>query len=137
MFTRRLDPARGGTPRLSPGEELLFIDMIPSLRMVAKGKMSAGDDEGAEGDMEEVMGRSSSEVEPMEEDANDSTDEEESLINRQTALLSLDVLARVLGRRHQDAFMGVLDDVTSIVAREGSDSMPGMCVDRRRANASM
>lgn len=49
----------------------------------------------------------------------------ESAVNRQTALLSLDVLARVLGRRHQGAFVGVLDDVTEIVAGEGPGALPG------------
>ena len=49
----------------------------------------------------------------------------ENAVNRQTALLSLDVLARVLGRRHQDAFIGVLDDVTHIVAGEGPGALPG------------
>ena len=64
--------------------------------------------------------------------ATDAMDEEkgegamvESAVNRQTALLSLDVLARVLGRRHQDAFVGVLDDVTEIVAGEGPGALPG------------
>lgn len=64
--------------------------------------------------------------------ATDAMDEEkgegamvESAVNRQTALLSLDVLARVLGRRHQDAFVGVLDDVTEIVAGEGPGALLG------------
>lgn len=49
----------------------------------------------------------------------------ESAGNRQTALLSLDVLARVLGRRHQGAFVGVLDDVTEMVTGEGPGALPG------------
>lgn len=49
----------------------------------------------------------------------------ESAVNRQTALLSLDVLARVLGRRHQGAFEGVLGDVTEIVAGVGPGALPG------------
>lgn len=60
----------------------------------------------------------------MEEDTQ-KIDMVESAVNRQTALLSLDVLARVLGRRHQDAFVGVLDDVTEIVAGKGPGALPG------------
>lgn len=58
-------------------------------------------------------------------DDEDEDDVGESAVNRQTALLSLNVLARVLGRRHQGAFMGVLDDVTQIVAGEGPGALPG------------
>ncbi len=56
----------------------------------------------------------------------DDADEDmgESAVNRQTALLSLNVLARVLGRRHQGAFVGVLDDVTQIVAGDGPGALP-------------
>ncbi|CAM9674824.1 unnamed protein product [Hapterophycus canaliculatus] len=50
----------------------------------------------------------------------------ESAVNRQTALLSLDVLARVLGRRYQAAFVGVLDDVTDIVAGVGTGALPAV-----------
>ena len=123
MFTRRLDPAAAGgaAPRLSPGEEYLFVEMVPSLRMVAMGRStrspSSGDNSDMESDpnLEEVMGPSTNEEEA----------EEESAVNRQTALLSLDVLARVLGRRHQAAFVGVVDDVTEIVAGVGPASLPG------------
>lgn len=46
MFTGRLDPECGGAPRLSRGEESLFVEMVPSLRLVAMGKksLSIGDD---------------------------------------------------------------------------------------------
>ena len=59
MFTRRLDPA-GGAQRLAPDEEILFVDMIPSLRSVAMGKKAGGslsaaeDDDDMETGMEEV-----------------------------------------------------------------------------------
>lgn len=123
MFTRRLDPAAAGgaAPRLSPGEEYLFVEMVPSLRMVAMGRStrnpSSGDNSDMESDpnLEEVMGPSTNEEEAGEESA----------VNRQTALLSLDVLARVIGRRHQAAFVGVVDDVTEIVAGVGPASLPG------------
>lgn len=69
----------------------------------------------------QVMGPSSDD---MDEDEGED-DMKESAVNRQTALLSLDVLARVLGRRHQGAFVGVLDDVTVIVAGEGPGALPG------------
>lgn len=57
MFTRRLDP-EGGTLRLTPGEESLFVDMVPSLRSVAMGKKAtdaslAPEDE-LDGGLEEV-----------------------------------------------------------------------------------
>lgn len=68
-----------------------------------------------------VMGRSSGAMD--EDDGED--DMTESAVNRQTALLSLDVLARVTGRRHKGAFVGVLDDVTEIVAGKGSGALPG------------
>lgn len=43
MITRRLDPATdGGAQRLAPGEESLFVDMVPSLRSVAMGKKAGG-----------------------------------------------------------------------------------------------
>lgn len=62
-------------------------------------------------------------------DEDDDTEQDaamkESAVNRQTALLSLDVLARVLGRRHQTAFVGVLDDVTDIAAGVGPGALPG------------
>lgn len=114
MFTRRLDPASGGGPSLSPGEESLFVDMVPSLRVVATGKTLAVDSD-ADDDvaMEGSLGESAGGL------------DEESAVNRQTALLSLDVLARVLGRRHQVVFAGVLDDVTEIVAGDGSVAMSG------------
>lgn len=67
----------------------------------------------------QVMGPSS---DAMDEDEDDM---KESAVNRQTALLSLDVLARVLGRRHQGAFIGVLDNVTEIVAGKGPAALPG------------
>ena len=126
MFTRRLDPAAGAAaPRLSPGEESLFVEMVPSLRMVAMGRSTrspsggAGDNSEMDSDptLEEVMGPS------MDEDEEETG--EESAVNRQTALLSLDVLARVLGRRHQAAFVGVVDDVTEIVAGVGPAALPG------------
>lgn len=41
MFTQRLDPD-GGALRLTPGEESLFVDMVPSLRLVAMGKKATG-----------------------------------------------------------------------------------------------
>lgn len=123
MFTRRLDPASGGTaPSLSPGEEYLFVEMVPSLRMVAMGKSTRGAEETSESDpdpnanLEEVMGPSSNE---------EAEEGEESAVNRQTALLSLDVLARVLGRRHKDAFVGVVEDVTEIVAGTSPAALPG------------
>lgn len=73
----------------------------------------------------QVMGPSSrAAADPMDEDEGEG-DMVESAVNRQTALLSLDVLARVLGRRHQGAFVGVLDDVTEIVAGEGTGALPG------------
>lgn len=49
----------------------------------------------------------------------------ESVVNRQTAMLSMDVLARVLGRKYQSAFVGVLDDVTQIVTGTGPGTLPG------------
>lgn len=55
-------------------------------------------------------------------------EKKERAVNRQTALLSLDVLARVLGKQHQGAFVGVLDDVTEIVAGEEPSALPGACV---------
>lgn len=113
MFTRRLDPASGGSPSLFPGEESLFIDMVPSLRLVATGKSHVVDSD----DENVVMGGGRA--------ASDGRGDEESPVNRQTALLSLDVLARVLGRRHQLVFMGVLDDVTEIVAGDVSGDVPG------------
>ncbi|CAM9975544.1 unnamed protein product [Ectocarpus sp. 13 AM-2016] len=61
----------------------------------------------------------------MEQDS-ELTGMKESAVNRQTALLSLDVLARVLGRRHQGAFEGVLDDVTEIVAGVGPGALPAV-----------
>lgn len=112
MFTRRLDPASGGAPSLSPGEESLFVDMVPSLRVVASGKTLAVDsdeDVAMEGSLDESGGGV----------------DEESDVNRQTALLSLDVLARVLGRRHQVVFTGVLDEVTEIVTGDGSGAISG------------
>ncbi|CAM9340670.1 unnamed protein product [Ectocarpus sp. 12 AP-2014] len=138
MFTRRLDPAEGGgsggAPRLSPGEENLFVEMVPSLRLVAMGKRSVGgagkdDDDMGEG-IEEVMGPSSPAEggggpDAMDQDS-DPNGMKESAVNRQTALLSLDVLARVLGRRHQGAFEGVLDDVTEIVAGVGPGALPAV-----------
>ncbi|CAM9381439.1 unnamed protein product [Ectocarpus fasciculatus] len=138
MFTRRLDPAEGGgsggAPRLSPGEESLFVEMVPSLRLVAMGKRSVGGTEGDDDDigegMEEVMGPSSpsggvGEPDAMDQDS-DADGMKESAVNRQTALLSLDVLARVLGRRHQGAFEGVLGDVTEIVAGAGPGALPAV-----------
>ncbi|CBJ49062.1 conserved unknown protein [Ectocarpus siliculosus] len=138
MFTRRLDPAEGGgsggAPRLSPGEESLFVEMVPSLRLVAMGKRSVGragedDDDIGEG-IEEVMGPSSPEGGEGGPDAMDQDRDEdgmkESAVNRQTALLSLDVLARVLGRRHQGAFEGVLGDVTEMVAGVGPGALPAV-----------
>lgn len=64
MFTRRLDPAEGGgsggAPRLSPGEQSLFVEMVPSLRLVAMGKRSVGvaeeDDDYMREGIEEVSG---------------------------------------------------------------------------------
>lgn len=51
MFTRRLDPATaGGAQRLAPGEEGLFVDMVPSLRSVAMGKKAGGSSPASEGD---------------------------------------------------------------------------------------
>lgn len=127
MFTRRLDPASGDVPRLSPGEEALFVDMIPSLRAVTLGMTSLSRSSSTP---EEKDGS----VEPMNDGDQEGSDsntrgdvEEESAVNRQTALLSLDVLARVLGRRHQLAFVGVLDDVTEIVAGKGPNALPGTC----------
>lgn len=128
MFTRRLDPAAAGgaAPRLSPGEESLFVEMVPSLRMVAMGRSTRSPSSGGDGgssdmesdsNLEEVMGPTTNEEEAGEESA----------VNRQTALLSLDVLARVLGRRHQAAFVGVVDDVTEIVAGVGPAALPGEC----------
>lgn len=70
------------------------------------------------------MGPSSGSADGMDEDKAEG-DMVESAVNRQTALLSLDVLARVLGRRHQGAFVGVLDDVTEIVAGGGPGALPG------------
>ncbi|CAM9439904.1 unnamed protein product [Ectocarpus sp. 6 AP-2014] len=137
MFTRRLDPAEGGgsggSPRLSPGEESLFVEMLPSLRLVAMGKRSVGgagedDDDMGEG-IEEVMGPSSpvggGGPDAMHQDR-DADGMKESAVNRQTALLSLDVLARVLGRRHQGAFEGVLGDVTEMVAGVGPGALPAV-----------
>ncbi|CAM9545090.1 unnamed protein product [Scytosiphon promiscuus] len=136
MFTRRLDPEGGAALRLSPGEEGLFVEMVPSLRLVAMGKNSSAvgadsDDDGdaaADARLEEVMGPSSSETDAMDQDGEnvEGTGMEESAVNRQTALLSLDVLARVLGRRHQAAFVGVLDDVTDIVAGVGPGALPAV-----------
>lgn len=203
MFTRRLDP-EGGTLRLTPGEESLFVDMVPSLRSVAMGKKATGaslapEDE-LDGGLEEVScfitlwaffrdraivlrvrwhfvccKRKALEVNniyntsetrssdtcalaifnvtyttryktamqhimsdhglmmhvfqvmgPSPDDMDEDEDGmKESAVNRQTALLSLDVLARVLGRRHQGAFIGVLDDVTEIVAGKGPAALPG------------
>lgn len=63
MFTQRLDPAGGGSrgaPRLAPGEESLFVEMVPSLRSVAVGKKAgqslpaAEEDEATEAGLEEV-----------------------------------------------------------------------------------
>lgn len=112
MFTRRLDTSGGDVMSLSPGEQSLFIDMVPSLRIVATGKMLP-----VESDEDVVMdsapGRSAE------------CPEKEVSINRQTALLCLNILARVMGRRHQVVFAGVLDDVTEIVARDGSSALPG------------
>ncbi|CAM9175365.1 unnamed protein product [Ectocarpus sp. 12 AP-2014] len=139
MFTRRLDPAEGGgsggAPRLSPGEESLFVEMVPSLRLIAMGKRSvggAGKDDGDMGEgIEEVMGPSSPAEgggggpDGMDQDS-DPNGMKESAVNRQTALLSLDVLARALGRRHQGAFEGVLDDVTEIVAGVGPGALPAV-----------
>lgn len=66
-----------------------------------------------------VMGSSYDAMDDSEEDV------EENVVNRQTALLSLDVLARVLGSRHQGAFVGVLDDLTEIVGGNGPGALPG------------
>eukprot|EP00903_Cladosiphon_okamuranus_P012984 g12116.t2 len=134
MFTQRLDPAGGGSGgalRLALGEESLFVEMVPSLRSVAMGKKAGGslsateEDEAVEAGLEEVMGPSAGVADAMDEEEGD-CDMAESAVNRQTALLSLDVLARVLGRRHQDAFVCVLDDVTEIVAGEGPSALPGV-----------
>lgn len=122
MFTHRLDPSGGGAPRLSPGEESLFVEMVPPLRRVAMG--GGSEIEGFEAGVEEVMGRSL-EAEAMEDGDEDDDKGEESAVNRQTAMLSLDVLARVLGKRHQAAFVGVLDDVTEMVAGDGPGALPG------------
>lgn len=77
----------------------------------------------------QVMGPSSPSGRGGPDDAMDQDSDaegmKESAVNRQTALLSLDVLARVLGRRHQVAFEGVLGDVTEIVAGVGSGALPG------------
>ncbi|CAM9117936.1 unnamed protein product [Choristocarpus tenellus] len=125
MFTRRLDPShqhdpssggvvKGGSAslaplRLSPEEEFLFLDMLPDTKRVAagRGRKVLGSTEGVnsfngDDDMSDVQGQM-----------------EESLLNRQTALLSLDVLARSLGRRHPKAFVSVLDVVTVIVEEGG------------------
>lgn len=59
MFTRRLDH-EGGALRLTPGEERLFVDMVPSLRSLAMGKKATGESWTAEeystkdGGLEEV-----------------------------------------------------------------------------------
>eukprot|EP00752_Nemacystus_decipiens_P002133 g2034.t1 len=131
MFTQRLDPAKGGSgvgPRLAPEEERLIVEMMPSLRSVAMGHKAGGSltatdqDEAMEAGLEEVMGPSDGAADAMDKEGEG--DMVESVVNRQTALLSLNVLAHVLGRRHQDAFVGVLDDVTEIVAGEGPGALP-------------
>lgn len=123
MFTRRLDPGGVNAPRLTAAEEALFVEMVPSLRSVATGVKSAPSESStAEEDeeLEEVMGRS-----PSAELMNTGEEMEESAVNRQTALLSLDVLARVLGKHHETAFVSVLSDVTGIVAGDGPGALPG------------
>lgn len=66
MFTQRLDPAGGGSGgalRLAPGEESLFVEMVPPLRSVAMGKKAVGslsateEDEAMEAGLEEVRAR--------------------------------------------------------------------------------
>ena len=133
MLTRRLDPAGRAAPRLSPAEETLFVEMVPSLRSVvtgvkssplswsSTGDSSVGDDDSAEG-LEEVMGQ-----QPMDEEmSSGERDATETSVNRQTALLTLDVLARVLGTRYQTEFVDVLADVTSIVAGDGPGALAGI-----------
>lgn len=122
MFTRRLDPGGVNFSRLTAGEEALFVEMVPSLRSVAAGVKSAPSESSSEDEgLEEVMGRPPS-ADMMDTDGQE---REESAVNRQTALLSLDVLARVLGKRHETAFIGVLKDVTGIVAGDGPGALPG------------
>lgn len=123
MFTRRLAPGGVKSRRLTAGEEALFVEMVPSLRSVATGAKSAPSESSTEEDeeLEEVMGRSPS----AELIDTDGKERKESAVNRQTALLSLDVLARVMGRRHETVFVGVLKDVTGIVAGDGPGALPG------------
>lgn len=63
-------------------------------------------------------------------DDDDEAGNEESNVNRQTAMLSLDVMARVMGRRHQSAFIGVLEDITDVVAGDGPGSLAGELSER-------
>lgn len=112
MFTARLDPDGRSKSRFSSGEEALLIDMLPPLSRVAIGRSRARSDEDA-----------------MDEDDDESGNGKENTLIRQTAMLSLDVLARVLGRRYQSAFMSVLDDMTEVIVAGEPGSPSGAFFD--------
>lgn len=113
MFSDRLLSSEGSVPmRIPPGEEALFIDMLPSLRRVMVGVREAKAVSGAEAP--DGVGWNADDVEV-----------EESDVNRQTAVLALDVLARVLGRGYESSFSKVLEDVTHVIAGTGPGALPG------------
>lgn len=112
MFSDRLLANEGSGPmRIPPGEEALFIDMLPSLRRVMVGvrRVQESSEAGAPGGVGSNVGN----------------EVDESDVNRQTAILALDVLARVLGRGHPSSFLKVLGDVTHMVAGTAPGALPG------------
>jgi U3 small nucleolar RNA-associated protein 10 len=91
-------------------DEILFMDMLTDLRRIVC----------------EGTPRSASlmEMPHTETESTSSTtfDTPQQTLNRQSALFSIDLLARQFGKRHKEDFMEVLTDVSSLLEARGTHS---------------
>ncbi|CAM9637092.1 unnamed protein product, partial [Phaeothamnion confervicola] len=113
MLNTRMEKAAaaGG---FTPEESSLFLDMLPILREVIAG--SRGGLSAAAGTCKVADSRTGGGGASGGGGDDEQNGAGENAINLQTALLSVDVLARMLGVQHPEAFAGVLDDITALVA---------------------